>query len=246
MSQKSKIEWTESTWNPVTGCDKVSAGCENCYASRMASRLLKMGNAKYANGFKLTLHDRCLNDPLSWKKPMHIFVNSMSDLFHKDIPLAYIQKVFEVMNSCSHHTFQVLTKRAERLGNIADKVTWTKNIWLGVTIENEVSKDRLEHLRGMPAKIKFISFEPLLDDVGVINLKDIDWAIVGGESGWKARTMKEEWVVNIKNQCEHHGTLFYFKQWGGVNKKKSGRLLLGRTWDDTPTKNVVSKLPSVM
>ena len=234
MAQKSKIEWTESTWNPVTGCHKISAGCENCYAQRMAIRLQKMGNAKYANGFKLTLQDTCLSDPLKWKKPMLIFVNSMSDLFHKNVPMEYIQKVFDVMNNCPQHVFQVLTKRAARLKSIAEKVTWTDNIWLGVTVENEACKERIEYLQGVPAKVKFISFEPLLDDVGALNLIGIDWAIIGGESGWKARPMQEEWVLNIKKQCEEQSTLFYFKQWGGVNKKKTGRTLLERTWDDMP------------
>ena len=235
MAQKSKIEWTESTWNPVTGCDKVSAGCENCYAFRLAQRLQKMGNAKYAEGFKLTLHEKCLNDPYSWKKPMFIFVNSMSDLFHKDIPLDYIQKVFEVMNNNPRHVFQVLTKRAERLINLADKVSWTKNIWLGVTVENDSCKKRIRYLKETPAKIKFVSFEPLLDDIGVLNMNGLDWAIVGGESGWKARPMQEDWVVNIKKQCEQQDVLFYFKQWGGTNKKKTGRILLDRTWDDMPS-----------
>ena len=234
MAHKSKIEWTESTWNPITGCDKISAGCENCYAFRLAQRLQKMGNAKYINGFKLTLHDSCLNDPYSWKKPMLIFVNSMSDLLHKDVPLDYIQKIFDVMNSNPHHVFQVLTKRADRLEEISTQVNWSENIWLGVTVENDICKSRIKYLRRMPAKIKFISFEPLLSDVGVLDLSGIDWTIVGGESGWKARPMQEEWVINIKEQCEQQNVLFYFKQWGGVNKKKTGRILLERTWDDMP------------
>ena len=239
MAQKTKIEWTESTWNPVTGCDKLSAGCENCYASRLANRLKKMGNAKYANGFKLSLHDSCLNDPYSWKKPMMIFVNSMSDLFHKDVPLEYIQKIFDVMNNNPRHVFQVLTKRAERLTYVADKVVWSENIWLGVTVENDICKGRISYLQNVPAKTKFISFEPLLNDVGMLNMDKIDWAIIGGESGWKARPMQEEWVINIKNQCEQQGVLFYFKQWGGVNKKKTGRVLLERTWDDMPTSQLM-------
>jgi len=238
MAQKSKIEWTESTWNPITGCNKISAGCENCYAMRMANRLQKMGTAKYANGFKVALHENCLNDPLSWKKPMHIFVNSMSDLFHKNVSLEYIQRIFEVMNNCPQHIFQVLTKRATRLNAIANKVSWTENIWLGVTVEDESCKNRIEYLRKIPAKIKFISFEPLLEDIGELNLSNIDWAIIGGESGWKARPMLEEWVVNIKKQCEEQNTLFYFKQWGGVNKKKAGRVLLERTWDNMPISSI--------
>ena len=234
MAQKSKIEWTESTWNPITGCDKISTGCENCYAFRMAQRLQKMGNTKYANGFQLTLHENCLNDPYSWKKPMLIFVNSMSDLFHESVPLEYIQKVFSVMNNNPQHVFQVLTKRAYRLVDISDKVTWSKNIWLGVTVESSACKDRIQHLSRMPARIKFISFEPLLNDVGVLNLSGIDWAIIGGESGWRARPMQESWVVCIKDQCEQQNVMFYFKQWGGTNKKKTGRLLFERTWDDMP------------
>ncbi|MCL2620052.1 MAG: phage Gp37/Gp68 family protein [Defluviitaleaceae bacterium] len=234
MSTKSRIEWTESTWNPITGCDKFSAGCENCYAFRMAQRLKHMGNPKYTNGFELTLHEDCLGDPTSWKKPMLIFVNSMSDLLHKDVPLEYIQKIFRVMNDCPHHIFQLLTKRAERLQEIANEVTWSENIWLGVTVENEACKKRIQYLKDMPAKIKFISFEPLLDDVGVLDLQGIDWAIIGGESGPKSRPMQEDWVINIKHQCEKQGVLFYFKQWGGTNKKKTGRTLLGRTWDDMP------------
>jgi len=240
MAQKSKIEWTESTWNPITGCDKISAGCENCYAFRMAQRLQKMGNAKYVNGFQLALHEHCLNDPYSWKKPMHIFVNSMSDLFHEKVPLEYIQRIFDVMNNNPQHVFQVLTKRASRLADISDKVIWTKNIWLGVTVESSTCKDRILSLARMPAEIKFISFEPLLDDVGMLDLCGIDWAIVGGESGWRARPMQESWVVGIKNQCEQQSVMFYFKQWGGTNKKKTGRLLFERTWDDMPIADTVA------
>jgi len=240
MAQKSKIEWTESTWNPITGCDKISAGCENCYAFRMAQRLQKMGNAKYINGFQLTLHENCLNEPYSWKKPMHIFVNSMSDLLHENVPLEYIQKIFNVMNDNPQHVFQVLTKRANRLADISDKVTWSKNIWLGVTVESNVCKDRIQHLSRMPAKIRFISFEPLLDDVGEVDLSGIDWAIVGGESGWRARPMQESWVVGIKDQCEQQNVMFYFKQWGGTNKKKAGRMLFERTWDDMPIADTVA------
>ena len=234
MALKSKIEWTENTWNPITGCTKISEGCENCYAFRMASRLQKMGNAKYMNGFALTLHEECLNEPYTWKKPSRIFVNSMSDLFHVDVPLSYIIKVFDVMNANPKHIFQVLTKRADRLADVASHLRWTENIWLGVTVENEKTKSRIEHLRNIPAKIKFISFEPLLSDVGKLNFCGIDWAIIGGESGWGARPIQEDWVLNIKNQCEQQEVIFYFKQWGGANKKKTGRLLLGKTWDEMP------------
>ena len=234
MSLKSKIEWTENTWNPVTGCTKISEGCTNCYAYRMAQRLCKMGNSKYKNGFEVTLHPGCLNDPMGWKKGSRIFVNSMSDLFHKDVPLDYIKKVFEVMNNTPQHTYQILTKRADILLKYAENLNWTNNIWQGVTVENGNNKYRIDSLRKIPAKIKFVSFEPLIDDVGELCLTDIDWAIVGGESGWHARPMDIRWVLNIKVQCEQQGSLFYFKQWGGTNKKKTGRELLGQTWDDMP------------
>jgi len=235
MAIKSKIEWTENTWNPITGCTQISEGCANCYALRMASRLQKMRCTKYANGFHLTLHENCLNEPYSWKKPARIFVNSMSDLFHSNVPVDYIQKVFAVMNANQQHIFQVLTKRADRLNEIVSQVEWSDNIWLGVTVENDKYKDRIDVLRKIPAKIRFISFEPLLNDVGEINFTGIDWAIVGGESGWKARQMDQEWVLNIKEQCEQQNVLFYFKQWGGVHKKRAGRTLLGQTWDAMPT-----------
>jgi protein gp37 len=234
MALKSKIEWTENTWNPITGCTQISEGCENCYALRMASRLQKMGNAKYENGFRLTLHEDCLNEPYTWKKPSHIFVNSMSDLFHAEVPIDYIKKIFTVMNDNPQHIFQVLTKRADRLADVVSHVEWTDNIWLGVTVESEKHNGRVDALRFTPAKIKFVSFEPLLNDVGTVDLSQIDWAIVGGESGWHARPMKESWVLNIKKQCEQQSVLFYFKQWGGVRKKQTGRTLLGQTWDAIP------------
>jgi protein gp37 len=234
MALKSKIEWTENTWNPVTGCTKLSEGCENCYAQKMAFRLQKMGNEKYSNGFNVTLHEYCLNDPLTWKKPSRVFVNSMSDLFHEDIPLEYIQRVFAVMRYALQHTFQILTKRTDRLVELSTQLSWTPNIWQGITVENRRHIGRIDHLRSVPAYTKFISFEPLLGDIGVINLSNIDWAIVGGESGPRARHIDEQWVINIKKQCEEQDVLFYFKQWGGTNKKEAGRKLLGRTWDDIP------------
>jgi len=234
MAQKSKIEWTENTWNPVTGCTKISAGCKNCYAHKMALRLQSMGQAKYINGFSVTLHPGCLEDPFNWKKPSMIFVNSMSDLFHKDVPIDYIKDVFSVMNSTPQHTYQILTKRAERLTEIAGELTWTSNIWQGVTVENISTVTRIDFLRKIPAVVKFISFEPLLGDIGDINLSNINWAIVGGESGVGARPVEEKWILNIKKQCERQNVLFYFKQWGGKNKKKSGRELLGKTWDSMP------------
>jgi protein gp37 len=235
MAIKSKIEWTENTWNPITGCTQISEGCENCYAMRLASRLQKMGNEKYKEGFRLVLHEDCLNEPFSWKKPARIFVNSMSDLFHANVPLEYIQKVFLVMNNNPRHVFQVLTKRADRLAEVSPHVMWSDNIWIGVTVENEQNKSRIDMLRTIPARIKFISFEPLLSDVGLVDFDGINWAIVGGESGWHARPMNQEWVLNVKSQCERQGVLFYFKQWGGVRKKQAGRTLLGRTWDAIPT-----------
>jgi len=234
MALKSKIQWTENTWNPITGCTKISDGCENCYAHQMALRLQKMGADKYADGFDVRVHEDCFNEPLNWKKPSMIFVNSMSDLFHKDISLEYIQKIFGVMNRATWHTFQILTKRADRLSELSAKLNWSDNIWLGVTVENSKHTDRIDYLRNMPAKVKFISFEPLLDDVGKIDFAKIDWAIVGGESGHHARQIDERWVLNIKKQCEEQNVLFYFKQWGGTNKKKTGRLLLGQTWDAMP------------
>ena len=234
MSQKSKIEWTENTWNPVTGCTKISDGCKNCYAYKMTLRLQCMGLEKYKNGFDVTVHNNSLNEPYKWKKSSKIFVNSMSDLFHKDVPLDFIKRVFEVMNDTPQHTYQILTKRADRLAEFAHNLKWTKNIWQGVTVEGMRTIDRIDHLRNVPAKIKFISFEPLIDDVGTINLTNIDWAIIGGESGVGSRPIEEKWVLNIKEQCKRYGTLFYFKQWGGSNKKKNGRELLGQTWDDMP------------
>ncbi|MFA5820368.1 MAG: phage Gp37/Gp68 family protein [Bacteroidales bacterium] len=234
MAINSKIEWTENTWNPVTGCTKISEGCKNCYAFTLANRLKLMGNAKYSNGFDVTLHDDSLEDPLKWKKPSLVFVNSMSDLFHEDVPLEFIIKVFNVMNKASRHTFQVLTKRAERLAEVAKDLNWTPNIWQGVTVESGEHKNRIDFLRTIPAEVRFISFEPLIGEVNNVNLTGIDWAIVGGESGFRAREMKQDWVLRIKDECESQRVLFYFKQWGGVNKKKAGRVLLGKTWDAIP------------
>ncbi|MDD3270116.1 MAG: phage Gp37/Gp68 family protein [Syntrophomonadaceae bacterium] len=231
---KSKIEWTECTWNPVTGCTKISSGCQNCYAFKMANRLKLMGSQKYRNGFDVTLHEYCLDDPLKIRKPSFIFVNSMSDLFHEQIPTEFIMKVFEVMNKASWHTFQILTKRSERLTDLSDKLCWTNNIWQGVTVESGEYKSRIDDLRTVPAAVRFISFEPLIGPVNNINFKGIDWAIVGGESGPKARDMETNWVLDIKEECEYQKVLFYFKQWGGINKKRNGRTLLGTTWDARP------------
>jgi len=235
--KKSKIEWTESTWNPVSGCSKISAGCANCYAERMAKRLQAMGQKRYVNGFQLTLHPEALDEPFGWKKPRVVFVNSMSDLFHEDIPLGYIEKVFAVMNSNPRHTFQILTKRSGRLREFAPMLDWTENIWMGVTIERNDYVYRADDLRRVGSYIKFLSLEPLLGPLPDLDLDDIDWVIAGGESGPGARVMDEEWVLEIKDKCRNYeNSAFFFKQWGGVNKKKAGRILKGKTWDEYPIK----------
>lgn len=230
---QSSIEWTEQTWNPTTGCTKISQGCKYCYADVMTKRLKGMGQEKYKNGFELTLHPSTLEDPKKWK-PSIIFVNSMSDLFHEDVPLHYIQSVFKTMNECPQHQFQVLTKRAERLEQLSPLLNWTENIWAGVSVENQETMFRIGHLRKTAAFIKFLSCEPLLQNLPNMNLMDIDWVIVGGESGFKARPIKEEWVIDIKNQCQAANVPFFFKQWGGKNKKAAGRLLQGKTYDEMP------------
>ena len=231
---KSKIEWTETTWNPTTGCTKISSGCINCYAEKMALRLKSMGIQKYQNGFNLTLHDDCLKEPYSWKKPRVIFVNSMSDLFHEDIPVNFIEKVFRVMNENPQHIFQVLTKRAHRLLEINERVNWSSNIWLGVTVEDHENTDRIDFLRKTNASIKFLSCEPLLSCLGELNLNNINWVIVGGESGPKSRPMEEDWVLDIYQQCHEKEIPFFFKQWGGVNKKRNGMKLKGKIYNEMP------------
>lgn len=234
---KSDIEWTEMTWNPTTGCNKISAGCKFCYAEVMSKRLKAMGLEKYQNGFKLAVHEEELTKPYAWKKPQMVFVNSMSDLFHKNIPLEFIQKVFKVMNDCPQHTFQVLTKRADRLLKISPELTWTPNIWMGVSVENEKVTNRIDLLRETEATIKFLSLEPLIGALPNLNLKNIDWVIVGGESGkGNIRPMEEDWVIDIKNQCKKARVHFFFKQWGGKNKKKTGRKLRRRTYDAMPSR----------
>jgi len=230
----SKIEWTDSTWNPLTGCNKVSPGCKNCYAERMAARLKAMGNPNYRNGFELTMHEHALNLPLTWKTPQFIFVNSMSDLFHERVPLEFIMRVFDVMKEASWHKFQVLTKRSQRLAELSSEIQWPENVWMGVSVENANYTYRIDHLRQTPAQTKFLSIEPLLGPIPHIDLKDINWVIVGGESGPYARPMEKEWVIEIKNQCLTQKVPFFFKQWGGKNKKLNGRLLEGRTWDGLP------------
>lgn len=234
MSNNSKIEWTEATWNPCTGCTKISAGCMHCYAERMAIRLQNMGKPKYKNGFKLTLHEDTLDIPLTWTESKKIFVNSMSDLFHKDVPLNFIKKVFRVMNLANWHNYQLLTKRPERALLFDKHLKYNGNIWLGATVENNDCRTRIDALRKTSAKIKFLSLEPLLSSLPKLNLKGIDWVIVGGESGPGARPMKKEWVIDLKNQCKKQGVPFFFKQWGGFNKKKNGRLLDGKTYDGMP------------
>lgn len=230
----SKIEWTESTWNPVSGCTKISSGCNNCYAERMAKRLKMMGQPNYANGFQVTLHKHVLEYPLRWKKPQTIFVNSMSDLFHKQVPDSFIFEIIDIMKQAEWHQFQILTKRSERLKELAKKINWPKNVWIGVSIENEKIKYRIDDLRWIPAALRFVSLEPLLGPFESLDLKNIDWVIVGGESGPNARPMKKEWVIQIKEQCIKQNVPFFFKQWGGTNKKKTGRLLENRTWDEKP------------
>jgi len=234
MATKSSIEWTESTWNPVTGCNKISPGCKFCYAERMSKRLKAMGSANYENGFRLTLHEHVLELPLKWKKPQTIFVNSMSDLFHKNVPLEFILKVFEVMNKTPWHIFQVLTKRSGRLKELSAKLKWGNNIWMGVSVENHDHIYRIDDLRNTGASVKFLSLEPLIGPIRRLKLKNIDWVIVGGESGPGARPIETEWVLDIKDQCKEAKVPFFFKQWGGSNKKKAGRLLEGRTWDELP------------
>jgi protein gp37 len=234
MGAKSTIEWTEATWNPVTGCTKISPGCDHCYAERLALRLQAMGQPNYSNGFELTVQERMLELPLKWKTPQIIFVNSMSDLFHKDVPTEYIHRVFDVMKRARQHRFQVLTKRSQRLQRLSPDLSWAPNIWMGVSVENSDYKFRIDHLRETAAHVKFLSLEPLLGPLVALNLKDIDWAIVGGESGPGARVMRQEWVLDIRNQCQVAGVPFFFKQWGGTNKKKAGRVLENRTWDEMP------------
>ena len=234
MGQKSSIEWTESTWNPLTGCTKISPGCQHCYAERMSYRLQKMGQPNYANGFALTLHRQALEIPLRWKTPQTIFVNSMSDLFHEDVPDDFIYDVFAVMRQAHWHRFQVLTKRSERLRAMSASLEWSPNIWMGVSVENASYTERIDDLRGCGAQVKFLSCEPLLGPQAALNLAGICWVIVGGESGAGARAMEECWVSDIRNQCVQAGVPFYFKQWGGVQKKKHGRLLEGRIWDEMP------------
>jgi len=234
MALGSPIEWTQATWNPVTGCDKVSPGCTNCYAERLALRLRAMGQANYMNGFAVTLQPQMLELPLRWKKSRTIFVNSMSDLFHRDIPVDYIQRVFDVMRRANWHRFQVLTKRAERLAELDSQIDWPPNVWMGVSVESSRFVERIDRLRSTRARVRFLSLEPLLGPLPDLDFAGIDWAIVGGESGPGARPMDADWVVDIRDQCQRAGVAFFFKQWGGRNKKKTGRSLEGRDWNEMP------------
>ncbi len=231
---KSSIEWTESTWNPVTCCTKVTAGCKNCYAERMARRLEAMGQPNYKNGFAVTLQPQMLERPLSWRAPQVVFVNSMSDLFHEDVPLEYIKRVFDVMRRASQHRFQVLTKRSERLAELSPELGWAPNIWMGVSVENARALRRVDDLRETDACLRFLSIEPLLGPLPTLDLDGIDWVIVGGESGPGARPMRSEWVLDVRDVCADAHVPFFFKQWGGTNKKKTGRLLEGRAWNEVP------------
>lgn len=240
VNTKSKIEWTESTWNPITGCTKVSPGCKYCYAERMAKRLQAMGKPAYENGFQVTVHEELFEYPLQLRTPRLIFVNSMSDLFHESVSDEIVQRLFEVMKRASWHTFQVLTKRAERLRQISPLIEWSDNIWAGVSVENTDYRHRIDCLRSTGAKIKFLSLEPLLGPLPNLDLTGIDWVIVGGESGPKARKMEPEWVIEIRGTCLQQNVPFFFKQWGGTNKKKNGRLLEGRTWDQMPESSKTS------
>lgn len=234
MAENSTIEWTEATWNPVTGCDPVSSGCNHCYARRLAYRLKAMGNPSYANGFDLTIHPELLDRPLTWKRPRRIFVNSMSDLFHKDIPFEFIRNVFSVMEKADWHIFQILTKRTERLKEFAPRLPWPKNVWIGATVESDAYKSRIEDVSQIPAAVRFLSLEPLLTPMPDMNLENIDWVIVGGESGPGARQLQIGWVEDVLQQCLNNSVPFFFKQWGGTNKKKAGRSLNGKIYSQMP------------
>ncbi len=234
MPKQTSIEWTHWTWNPVTGCTKVSQGCKNCYAERMAKRLKAMDSPRYANGFKVTLHPDLVSLPKRWKTGRMIFVNSMSDLFHESVPDDFIRAVFKTMIECPQHTFQVLTKRSERLEQLGQELPWSPNIWMGVSVEDERVIQRIDHLRRTPALIRFLSCEPLIGPLESMNLEGIHWVIAGGESGPKSRPIEADWVRSIRQQCEDASVAFFFKQWGGTRKDLTGRLLDGKTYDAFP------------
>lgn len=239
MAATSNIEWTEMTWNPVTGCIKVSQGCKNCYAERMAKRLKAMGSSRYKHGFAPTLHEDLIDAPRKWKKARLVFVNSMSDLFQEDVPEPFIQRIFETMRECPQHTFQILTKRSERLKEMAGRLPWSDNVWMGVSVEDERVVHRIRDLAAVPAKVRFLSCEPLIGPLEKLPLKKINWVIVGGESGRGAREMHQSWVESIRRQCKQADVAFFFKQWGGVRKDMTGRLLNGRTYDEMPRRTTV-------
>jgi protein gp37 len=234
MATNSHIEWTDATWNPVTGCTKISPGCKHCYAERLSKRLKAMGQANYRHGFELTLQPQMLEMPLRWKTPKRIFVNSMSDLFHENVPTEYIKSVFDVMLHANWHQYQVLTKRSGRVLELSGRLDWAPQIWMGVSVESDEYKFRIDDLRETGAHVKFLSLEPLLGPLGKLKLRGIDWAIVGGESGPGARPVDPRWITEIRDQCIRAGVAFFFKQWGGVQKKRTGRMLDGRTWDEMP------------
>jgi protein gp37 len=235
MGDNSKIEWTEATWNPVTGCSKVSAGCKNCYAERLAKRLQAMGSARYRNGFKVTLHPDLIELPKRWREPRLIFVNSMSDLFHEQVPLEFIRRVFTAMRDCPQHTFQILTKRSSRLRELAPELDCPPNVWMGVSVEDARVMHRVYDLQAVPAAVRFLSCEPLLGPLDELPLEGIHWVIVGGESGPCSRQMQKDWVLSIRDQCARANVPFFFKQWGGARKDLTGRELNGRTYDEMPS-----------
>jgi protein gp37 len=234
MPTKSSIEWTEMTWNPVTGCSKLTQGCKNCYAERMAKRLTAMDNERYRNGFEVTLHPDLIDVPRRWRQPRVVFVNSMSDLFHDEIPLEFIQRVFATMRDCPQHTFQILTKRSERLAALARELRWPRNVWMGVSVEDARVISRIRDLQAVPAAVRFLSCEPLIGPLDDLSLAGIDWFIVGGELGPRARPMKKDWVTSIFRQCRAANSAFFFKQWGGVRKDRTGRELDGRVYSEMP------------
>lgn len=234
MPTKSNIEWTEMTWNPVTGCTKISQGCKHCYAERMAKRLTAMGSERYRNGFEVTLHPDLISVPLKWRQPRVVFVNSMSDLFHEDVPESFIRQVFDTMVVAKQHTFQILTKRAERLAELAPRLPWPANVWMGVSVEDSRVVDRIGFLQQVPAAVRFLSLEPLIGPLHDLPLARIHWAIVGGESGPHARPMQREWATSILRQCRDAGVAFFFKQWGGTRKDLTGRKLNGRHYEEMP------------
>lgn len=240
MAARSHIEWTEATWNPVTGCSKVSAGCQHCYAERLALRLQAMGNARYRHGFKVTRHPDLIELPKRWREPRLIFVNSMSDLFHEHVPLAFIQRVFATMRGCPQHTFQILTKRSARLRQLSEQISWPPNIWMGVSVEDARVQHRIEDLRAVPAAVRFLSCEPLIGPLDDLPLGGIHWVIVGGESGPGARPISIEWIRSILRQCQRANVPFFFKQWGGVRKDLTGRTLDGRTYDEMPRRTAMA------